>query len=270
MACFVLDGHLEAWSGWGRLPAEHQRRLTRLLRYRHNQLANAQLAREHAWTASLCARSAPWLRPGRRLQPKTRTIVVAPGMPPAGLRLDACLDEESLLPSAGGQGRMPGRWPRRPLPHHHLRPGPGGASTVTDVRFDIRDHHVAGQQVPPAILDASPLITLTVPFSELEDIAAALDAVSGTKYRTEAVHRFIKQARRPGGGPAGVLDLEAGSLNELIAYTGFGKSVVLTETFACWAARNGIVVTFALPTNADVIRRRPRRSSVPWGCSAAT
>ena len=50
------------------------------------------------------------------------------------------------------------------------------------------------------------------------------------------------------------LDLTAGTLNELIAYTGFGKSVVLVETFACWAARNGIVVSFAVPTNADVVR----------------
>ena len=54
--------------------------------------------------------------------------------------------------------------------------------------------------------------------------------------------------------PPNALDLTAGTLNELIAYTGFGKSVVLVETFACWAARNGIVVTFAVPTNADVIR----------------
>ena len=44
MACFVLDGHLEAWSGWGRLGTGHQQRLTRLLRHRHNQVANAQLA----------------------------------------------------------------------------------------------------------------------------------------------------------------------------------------------------------------------------------
>lgn len=249
MACFVLDGHLEAWSGWGRLPAEHQRRLTRLLRYRHNQLANAQLAREHL-DRFLMAGALPGCTPADDY-PENGTIVVAPGMPLPDFA-DACLDEVTAL-QAAREGCLAAAAPGRYRTTIFV-PGPGGASTVTDVRFDIRDHHVAGQQVPPAILDASPLITLTVPFSELEDIAAALDTASDTKYRTEAVQRFIRQAQRAGGGPAGVLDLEAGSLNELIAYTGFGKSVVLTETFACWAARNGIVVTFAVPTNADVVR----------------
>jgi hypothetical protein len=249
MTCFVLDGHLEAWSGWGRLSAEHQRRLTRLLRHRHNQLANAQVARElldrmlMAGELSGCTPSSDYADNG--------TIIVAPGMPLSDFA-DACLNEVAALHAARDRS-LP-----TAVPGHYRTtifvPGPGGASTVTDVRFDIREHHVADQQDPPAILDADPLLTLAVPFIELEDIAAALDTASGTTYRVEAVRRFIKQARRPGGGPADVLDLEAGSLNELIAYTGFGKSIVLTETFACWAARNGIVVTFAVPTNADVVR----------------
>ena len=111
-----------------------------------------------------------------------------------------------------------------------------------------------------------------MPFTELEDIAAALDAAApGNGYRAAAVRRFRNQARRSGGAPADALDLAAGTLNELIAYTGFGKSVVLVETFACWAARNGIVVTFAVSTNADVVRyaHQIERSLALLGSDAA-
>jgi hypothetical protein len=250
MACFVLDGHLEAWSGWGRLGTGHQQRLTRLLRHRHNQVANAQLAGAML-DELLMAGKLPGCSPSDGY-PDSGMIVVTPGMPLADFA-DACLDEVAAL-QATRDRCLPVAVPG---PHHTtIRvPGPGGTFTVADVRYDIRGHHVAaGQQPPPVILDAGPLPELGVPFAELEEIAAALDDASDTAYRAEAVRRFIRQARRPGGAPAAALDLQAGPLNELIAYTGFGKSVVLTETFACWAARNGIVVSFAVPTNADVVR----------------
>ena len=250
MACFVLDGHLEAWSGWHRLPAEHQRRFGRLLRHRHNQVANAEVAGP-LLDRMLMAGDLPGCTPASDYA-DTGTILVAPGMPLVDFA-DACLDELAAI--HGAQDRcLP---VAAPGPHHTaIRvSGPGSTISVVDVRYDIRSHHIASQQLPPAILDADPRPEVAVPFTELEDIAAALDAAApGNGYRAAAVRRFRNQARRNGGAPAEALDLTAGTLNELIAYTGFGKSVMLVETFACWAARNGIVVTFAVPTNADVIR----------------
>lgn len=251
MACFVLDGHLEAWSGWHRLPPEHARRFGRLLRHRHNQVANAEVAGP-LLDRMLMAGNLPGCSPASDYA-GTGTILVAPGMPQTDFA-DACLDELAALHGARDRC-LPVAAPGA----HHTTirvPGPGGTVAITDVRYDIRPHHVlAGQQPSPAIVDADPLPELTVPFTELEDIAAALDtAAPGNGYRTTAVRRFMNQARRSGGATVTALDLTAGALNELIAYTGFGKSVVLVETFACWAARNDIVVTFAVPTNADVIR----------------
>lgn len=179
MTCFVLDGHLEAWSGWGRLSAEHQRRLTRLLRHRHNQLANAQVAGE-LLDRLLMAGELPGCTPASDYA-DTGIIIVTPGMPITDFA-DACLDEVTALHATRDRclpAAAPGQY-RTTI----FVPGPGIASTATDVRFDIREHHVADQQALPAILDAGPLLTLAVPFTELEDIAAALDAASGTAYRT--------------------------------------------------------------------------------------
>jgi hypothetical protein len=52
----------------------------------------------------------------------------------------------------------------------------------------------------------------TVPFTELEDIAAALDAATpGNAYRAAAVRRFQSQARRCDVATATSLDLAAGA-----------------------------------------------------------
>ena len=186
MACFVLDGHLEAWSGWHRLPAEHQRRFGRLLRHRHNQVANAEVAGP-LLDRLLMAGGLPGCAPASDYA-DTGTILVAPGMPLVDFA-DACLDELAAI--HGAQDRcLP---VAAPGPHHTtIRvPGPGGTISVADVRYDIRSHHIASQQLPPAILDADPRPEVAVPFTELEDIAAALDAAApGNGYRAEAVRRL--------------------------------------------------------------------------------
>jgi hypothetical protein len=247
--CFVLDGHVDAWAGWATLSEQDARRFGRLLRRRPNQLANAEVAGpllDRLLTTSQlpgCAPADDYTNTGR--------VIVSTGMP---LRtfIDATLDELDDLVSAN-ERTLPAA---EPGPHHTtIRvPGCAGTSDLVDVRYDIRPHHVTGIPEPPAIVDAAPMDTVRVPLAELEGIAAALDAVHGTAYRAEAVRRFHRQLREHGSSSVKALDMAAGWLNELIAYTGFGKSVVLIETFACWAARNRLVVTFVLPTNADVVR----------------
>src|SRR5262249_28143429 len=162
---------------------------------------------------------------------------VTPGMPLLDFA-DTCLgaldalratDDRCLRPAAPG------------LHHTTVRvPVPGGtAVNLVDVHYEIRPHHVTGQAPAPAIIDAAPCPGLRVPFADLQDIATTLDTAHGNQagdgYRATAVRRFIRQARIRGGTPVTALDLTAGTLNELLAYTGFGKSVVLVETFACWA-----------------------------------
>jgi hypothetical protein len=270
MTCFVLDGHLEAWSGWHRLPPEHARRFGRLLAHRHNQLANAEVAGP-LLDRLLMAGALPGCAPASDYA-ITGTIRVTPGMPVLDFA-DTCLDALDALRAADDRCLRPAA----PGPHHTTAriPVPGGtAVNLVDVHYDIRPHHVTAQPPAPAIINALPCPDLRVPLADLHHIAMALDIAHGNHagdgYRATAVRRFISQARIRGGIPVTALDLTAGTLNELIAYTGFGKSVVLVETFACWAAQHGIVVTFVVPTNADVIRYafQIERSVALLGCDA--
>jgi hypothetical protein len=254
MTCFVLDGHLDAWSGWQQLPAGDARRFGRLLRRRPSQVANAEVAGPEL-DRLLMTNELPGCAPASDYA-ETGIIIVSPGMPLTDFA-DACLDELEALHRGGDRFLRPAA----PGPHHTtLRvPVPGGtAVNLADAHYDIRPHHVTPPPQAPAILDAAPRPELRVPLAELLEVAAALDtahgAPAGQGYRAAAVSRFIRQARGAGGAPVDALNLSAGTLNELIAYTGFGKSVVLVETLACWAARHGIVVTFVVPTNADVVR----------------
>ena len=254
MTCFVFDGHLDAWSGWQQLPAADARRFGRLLRRRPSQVANAEVAGPEL-DRLLMTNDLPGCAPADDYA-QTGIIVVTPGMPLTDFA-DACLDELEALHHARDRSLRPAE----PGPHHTtLRvPVPGDtAVSLADAHYDIRPHHVTAPPQAPAILDAAPRPELRVPLAELLDVATALDtahgAPAGQGYRAAAVSRFIRQARGASGAPVDALDLSAGTLNELIAYTGFGKSVVLVETLACWAARHGIIVTFVVPTNADVVR----------------
>jgi len=252
---YVLDGHICDWSGWKHLPDRDARRFTKLLRRRPNQLANAEVA--DSTLGSLLRRG---VIPGCTLvddgDDRTGGILVDPGMPlPAFIdgflhELDELYREKNrvLAPAEAG-------------PHMTTTrvPGPDGTQqTFVDFHYDIRPHHVGTERPMPTVHDAPPLLERWVPFSELKDIAQHIDrtesAAGRSAHRQGAVDRFAEQVRSRRGEKVDGLDLSAGDLNELLAYTGFGKSVVLIETFACWAARHGISVAFVLPTNADVVR----------------
>lgn len=271
--CFVLDGHLDAWAGWSALAEEDAQRFGRLLRRRPNQLANAEFAGPQLDTL-LMAGALPGCAPAENYTPDG-LVAVTPGMP---LRefIDAALDQLDELHQHGTRCR-----PVAEAEAHHttlrLVGADGTSKRLVDVHYDIRPHHVTGGGIIPAILDAAPMLGLGVPFDDLAVIAVDLDAAHGDSadgaegFRTQAVRRFIRQIRTHGDQPVDALELTAGSLNELLAYTGFGKSVVLVEVLACWAAQHGVTVSFVVPNNADVIRYayHIERSLTALGCETA-
>ena len=251
MACFVLDGHLEAWSGWHRLPARAPAPV------REAAAAPAQPGRQRRGRRARCWTACSW----RGTCPAARRPVTTPTPAPSSWP-PACRWWTSPTHAWTSSRRSTARrtaacpWPPPdPTTPPSGSPAPAAPSaSSTSATTSARTTSPASSLPPrsstltrvPRWQCRSPnWRTLPPPWTH---------AAPGNGYRAAAVRRFRHQARRSGGAPAEALDLTAGTLNELIAYTGFGKSVVLVETFACWAARNGIVVTFAVPTNADVIR----------------
>ncbi|WP_416873698.1 hypothetical protein [Kitasatospora sp. SC0581] len=252
---FVLDGHVTDWTGWRGLSEPDARRFAKLLRRRPNQLANAEAA-----DSVLDGLLRDGLIPGCSAvddgTAEADRITVDPGMPLADF-VDGFLRELDELHRAKDRSLPPAgvglhtTTTRIPAPN-------GRQQTFVDFHYDIRSHHVeSGHQVPD-VRDAPALLDRVVPFAELEAIATQIDRGhqrrGGSAYRAKAVRRFAEQIRSRSGQRIDGLDLTAGDLNELLAYTGFGKSVVLVETFACWAVRNDIPVAFVLPTNANVVR----------------
>ncbi|MFD5552631.1 hypothetical protein ACFWIA_02185 [Streptomyces sp. NPDC127068] len=255
-ALFVLDGHIADWSGWSTLSDGDARRFTKLLRRRPNQLANAEAAGK-VLDRLLVDGEIPGCRAADDYTGDDNgRILVEPGMPLPTF-LDGFLRDLDVLDT----GR------ERSLPSAEAGPhttttvisGPDGISQkYVDFRYEIRPHHVARTTPAPTLMDAPVLLDRWVPFSQLWDIAARIDhgvdSTGDTDFRRKAVDQFAERIQSREGTPVTGLRLTAGILNELLAYTGFGKSVVLVETFACWAATQDIVMAFVLPTNADVVR----------------
>ncbi|MCG7524103.1 hypothetical protein MHW47_06555 [Streptomyces sp. OfavH-34-F] len=251
---YVLDGHISDWSGWRDLPDADARRFARLLRRRPNQMANAEAA--GPILDSLLGSSRI---PGCSLddgQEGEGQIVVDPGMAlPA--YVDGFLRELDELYAAKNHVTASAQTGTHMTTTGVTAPD-GRQQTFVDLHYEIRPHHLDPRPPIPVVRDAPPLNDRLVPFDELKEIARRIDQQAlhrgRSAYREKAVDRFIQQIRSHRNERVGGLDLTAGNLNELLAYTGFGKSVVLIETFACWAADHGISVAFVLPTNADVVR----------------
>ncbi|SER91316.1 hypothetical protein SAMN05216188_117109 [Lentzea xinjiangensis] len=243
--CFVLDGHVDSWSEWAGLTPVDARRFGRLLRRRPNDLANAEVSGP-LLDRLLRSGELPGCRPAEGYD-ESGIVVVSPGMPLAE-HVDRCLD----LLDTHLSSRTRFREQARPGPHHStLRTG---GRRVVDARYDLLPHHVGAPQPPPAVVDAPELPHLRVPLAGLADVADRLDRVHATEYRSKSVARFRERVRDHHGNQIVELDMAAGELNQLLAYTGFGKSVVMIEVFACWAAEHGLVVSFVLPNNSDVMK----------------
>ncbi|MBA9056823.1 hypothetical protein [Streptomyces murinus] len=252
---FVLDGHIADWSGWRDLSDADARRFTKLLRRRPNQLANAEAA-STILDSLLGSGQIPGCSAIDDGKDERSRILVDPGMPMTEFvdgflrQLDDLFRQKPRVLQTARTG-----------PHTTTTrvTGPDGRQqTFVDFHYEIRSHHADPGHPIPSVRDSPALLDRCVPFSELKEVATLIDEREREQgrsvYRANAVDRFITQIRSRKDENLEGLDLTAGSLNELLAYTGFGKSVVLIETFACWAIRRAIPVALVLPTNADVIR----------------
>ncbi|MET9318256.1 hypothetical protein ABZX12_41115 [Kribbella sp. NPDC003505] len=257
--CFVLDGHVDAWDRWPSLSEDDSTRFGRLWRYRRNELANSEFAAQTLENLLMTDRLK-----GCSPAPDfgaTGVIEVAPGF---GLRefVDLSLDEAEESRTASRCLPVAAAGPH--TAQTRLAGAQAGSGRVIALEYEILPHHVDGLPAAPQLHDAEPLPRCSVPLADLSSIAARLDSAEGraradgNAYRTNAVERFRQQIRAGGGVAVDELDLAAGQLNELLAYTGFGKSVVLIECLACWAVERGVSVSFLLPTNAEVLRAAAR------------
>ncbi|MET9146277.1 hypothetical protein ACIGZH_32010 [Streptomyces sp. NPDC058319] len=252
---YILDGHIADWTGWRDLSDRDARRFAKLLRARPNQLANAEAAGT-ILDDLLCGGQIPGCRTDTEGEGGLGVIIVDPGLPLPDF-IDGFLEQLDELRMAMCRVR-----PTADLgPHVTTTSVPGGdgaRQTFVDFHYEIRPHHLAAGHMIPEVRDAPPLPGRWVAFSELKEVAARIDKgeeeLGRSAYRQRAVDRFACEIRSRRNEKVKGLDLAAGELNELLAYTGFGKSVVLIETFACWAVRHGIPVAFVLPTNADIVR----------------
>lgn len=253
---YVLDGHIADWSGWRDLPDADARRFTKLLRRRPNQMANAEAAGPILDSLLRSGQIPGCSTADDDQEGGSGQISVDPGMPlPA--YVDGFLRQLDELHAAKNRVLAPAQ----AGPHMTTTgiTGPDGhQQTFIDLHYEIQPHHLDTGHPIPVIRDAPALGNCWVPFDELKEIAQCIDRGEQNRgrsaYREEAVDRFARRIRSRGNENVKGLDLRAGDLNELLAYTGFGKSVVLIETFACWAVRRRISVAFVLPTNADVVR----------------
>ncbi|MGW0521874.1 hypothetical protein [Crossiella sp. NPDC003009] len=254
---FMLDGHISEWSGWsdtGIAAGRRRLRCALLLKRRLNDLANAETAGTTLDRLLLDGKISGCRAGDDYKAGASGKIVVDAGMSLADF-IDTALDDLDTLHANRKQALPPA------MPGTHTTsirvPGPEGtADRYVDFRFDIQPHHRDPAQPPPTVIDSPPLDDLWVPFKELAQIAELLDGCPDIPgdHRTGAVRKFEKCVRSREADQVKGLDLTAGRLNALLAYTGFGKSVVLVEVLACWAVRQQHVIAFVLPTNADVVK----------------
>lgn len=249
---YVLDGHLETWDRWPRLPPSQGLRFARLLAHRPNQLADAMSAKPLLRAAVLDA-AAYWCEPGPDFE-ENGTIVVHSGMALPQF-VDDALRRLDLMEQDADRCTSPAKpGIHRALIHaDRARSADLSERTFVVHEYNLLNHHIPATVAPPVLLDAPARDELFAPFEELRRIAVILDRAYGTTYRSESVDRFAAMVKDRDGAAVAGLALESGPLNGLSAFTGFGKSVVLTEAFACWAVCSGVTVGFVLPNNTDVV-----------------
>lgn len=250
---YVLDGHITAWTNWNNadlLSDEDALRFARLLLRRSNDFADARTAGLRLDTYLENGRI-----PGCSIDEDYRSnglITVAAHMPLRAF-VDDALDAIEVYHKTRTRVLAPAK---RGFHTTSTKAGSfdGTSHQYVDFRFELQAHHESPSAVVPTVVTAPPLQRRFVPFHELRDVAERIDRCMVSRgrsgHRTDKVRDFEKALEPADGG----LALTAGSVNELLAYTGFGKSVVLIEVFACWAAENNVSVGFVLPNNSDVVR----------------
>ncbi|WP_409465197.1 hypothetical protein [Amycolatopsis sp. GA6-003] len=245
---YLLDGHITSWAGWDDLDEADRLRIARLLKRRTNDYANAHRAGE-SLDRMLASGDISGCRRG-----DGDIVLLDPGMPLTAF-VDHALGELDKIFAARPRSL-------RPAPPGHYTstvrvPGSNSRDRYTSFRFDLQAHHQDRGRPMPVVVDAPAADRITVPFAELRKLAEDLDRsthVEGS-HRAEIVERFERSVHSESeSSTVSEIELTEGSLNELLAYTGFGKSVVLIEVFACWAISAGYTAAFVLPTNSDVVK----------------
>jgi hypothetical protein len=242
-ALFLLSGQTDKWSRWQHLPMPDKALITRLLRWRPVEIANR----------NVFADLLDILIPGhihdfRVLADGTVLVEVSR---PAREVAEDCAQQ---------------LWLERQVRQRHPMTIANKGSFVTWIRG-----HLPGSGFVQATysLDISPKTQpespidlgapaqaeqIAVPVSELEAIAASLDAAFGEQHRMASMQRiFTKIQADPANHARRVWTLRAGTTRTLNAPTGIGKNVV-AELLACWCAQRGKVTTLLVPSNAAVIR----------------
>ncbi|MDX6740420.1 hypothetical protein [Actinocorallia sp. A-T 12471] len=255
---YVIDGHVDCWSGWETLSGTERKRFARLLKHRANSMVEELMG--ELFDSLLRKGDIPGCAPVDGVE---GTVVVDPGM--------------SLPDFVDGMlARLDGLRARRLRSLPVAAAGPHRATTsvrglgrrserVPTTHYFIKPHHAPPAVPPPPLRDAPDLPELMVPFAELAEIAEEIDKHEVDRgrqaFRADRVRKFENEIRSAVSDVSAGLCLTAGRINELLAYTGFGKSVVLVEVFACWAVRNEVTAAFVLPTNADVVKAASRIES---------
>lgn len=251
---YVLDGHVECWSVWEVLSDAERRRFAGLLRRRANSMAEEMTG--ELLDSLLREGAIPGCTPSADDVEAAGTIVVDPGMPLPDFvdgmlqRLDRLHASRPRTMPMAGAGTHRATTPVRGIGSRRDR--------VTQVHYDLKSHHAPLDTPAPPLRDSPELPDLKVPFDDLEMIAEKIDewdlGRGGEAYRVGLVCQLRDEIRSAVSDTSTGLCLTAGRINELLAYTGFGKSVVLVEVFACWAVLNDVTTAFVLPNNADVVK----------------
>ena len=244
---FLLDGHLQAWTGWAGLDDGAARRLGRLLRHRRADLASGS-AVTAVVRRLLLSDAIPGCRP---IDGDHETVHLAPGMPLETF-VDSALDELDAVRALNTRPRTTAS-PGLHTAVVGLRGDRTRPSRSTELSLMIPDHDPAAQPEPPNVATAEPAPQLQPTHHELVDIAARLDAsLPGKPYRAHRL-RIMLSRLRTAAGPADRFEMLAGPTQVLNAPTGTGKNI-LVEALACWAVAHGHTMTVVLSRNVEVLR----------------
>ncbi|MFJ2805076.1 hypothetical protein [Kitasatospora sp. NPDC087271] len=246
-AHFLLSGKYDLWPGYRELPFDDQRRLARLLRHRHNALADKAVFQDR-----VADQFAQDRVPGMRLEPDGRHVRFHHGVAPREFA-DRLLDE---LDRVAEEAFRPQPIAKVGEHTHNLQvPMAGGLTTPALATYTFLAEHVPAHRPPAAVLRTSPdLPHVALDIQGFLALNRTLDKETGSAYREGALGPFFSRMRDRSGRAVGEeLVLRAGDIQVFSAPTGSGKSVMMAG-IAAWAVQQGHTLALVVSTNADVLK----------------
>ncbi|MEO3854089.1 hypothetical protein [Acrocarpospora sp. B8E8] len=262
---FLLTGQFHLWEQWGNLGPVQEHRIARVLRHRPRHFASRVVVVENVAYTLARNETPEFVRDG------DDTLIVMPGRGQDGT-IDSLLDRLDHVAQKAARRRDRARKEATAGQYFAdipIRDAHSPSGRLITAHYTITARKADGQRIPPRA-PAADALELTVPFSELKDIAETLDSAYGEKHRTTAVKTFHTELRDGDGALVGDLwKVTSGPLRILHAPTGVGKNV-LSELLACWAARNSLRMSLVVTRNAQVAAavRRLRRDLETLGETA--